>query len=183
MKNGGIIATVASCGFMLALAGCQSNVDPAVAAQGDALRPPVKESELRAYCPNVSLREGTAYYNQYVKKGETAADKIVYQVALTDTTRACTYDGGNVTINVAVAGKVVPGPQGKVGTVKLPIRVAVVRGTDVLYTKLHDYTVNVGDLTTATQFTFNDPAITIPMPERRDVMIFTGFDEGPPKAR
>jgi hypothetical protein len=85
-----------------------------------------------------------------------------------------------MTINVAAAGRVVPGPAGAPGAVKLPIRVAVVRGEEVLYSQLHDYQVAV-DSSGAAQFVFNDPNVTIPIPPDQAVRVFAGFDEGPPK--
>ena len=86
-----------------------------------------------------------------------------------------------MTIKVGVAGKVVVGPAGSAGTVNMPIRVAVVRGDEVLYSQLHKNVVQVTDPSTATQFVFTDPNVVIPIPSARDVQIFAGFDEGPPK--
>lgn len=168
---------------MLVAAGCQSSDSPTRNVPDQAARPTVKESELRAYCPSTSLREGTSYFSTYQGNAKDDPTKVIYQASLTDTTRACTYEGGNVTINVAAAGRIVPGPSGKPGSINLPIRVAVVQGGQVLYSKLHDYKVAVSDTSAATQFSFNDPAITIPMPARNSVQIFVGFDEGPPAKR
>src|SRR5690606_24270192 len=56
---------VALSGMLLALAGCQSNsgdvlnVQDKQAASGEK----VLASELNAYCPTLTLREGTAYFN------------------------------------------------------------------------------------------------------------------------
>src|SRR5690606_33486063 len=61
----------------------------------------VKASELRAYCPSVTLREGTAYFNNYEKGKENNSAHLIYQAAITDTTRACQYGDGTITIDVA----------------------------------------------------------------------------------
>jgi hypothetical protein len=63
----------------------------------------------------------------------------------------------------------------------MPIRVAVVRGDEVLYSQLHKHQVAVGDASAATQFLFNDTSVSFPTPQGQDVQVFAGYDEGPPK--
>ncbi|GHD06017.1 hypothetical protein GCM10016234_02880 [Tianweitania populi] len=181
LKTGGLFARSLVMGLALIAASCQSSDNPTRDVPDMAKPPVVRESELRAYCPGVSLREGTSYFSTYAKGGDGDATKVIYQASLSDTTRACTYEGDNVTIKVAAAGKVVPGPAVRPGTITMPIRVAVVRGSEVLYSKLHQQQVPVSDTTAATQFMFTDADITIPMPPQRNVSIFIGFDEGAKK--
>lgn len=166
--------------LLAALAGCttsgtQKTADGSLTEAG---QPRIKESELRAFCPTVSLREGTAYFNTYEKGGDKDASRVIYQAALTDTTRACQYADGTINLDVAAAGKVVPGPKYKSGNITMPIRVAVVEGGKVIYSKLHKQTANVSS-GGATQFVFNDKAISIPTASAQSVQIFVGFDEGP----
>lgn len=169
-------------GFMLIAAGCQSNdTDGTLDVAAAAAQQKVTQEELLAYCPGVSLREGTAYYNTYTRDGQDDPAKIIYQASISDVTRSCTNNAGMMTMNVAVAGRVIPGPAGQAGTIKMPIRVVVVRGSEVLYSQLHDYQVQVGGAAGATQFVFNDPAVTFPTPEKGTVQVFAGYDEGPPK--
>ena len=187
--NGRFLAGFALSGFMLAVAGCQSgDGGGGILGMGGASKadPKVEEgkilaSELLAYCPKVTLREGTAFFDSYAKGGEGDKAKIVYQTSISDVTRNCTRADGMLTMNVAVAGRVVPGPLGKAGTVTMPIRIAVMRGTEVLYSKLHQYPVSIGSTTAATQFVFNDPNVTVPNPTEQDLRVFAGFDEGPGK--
>jgi hypothetical protein len=186
---------------MLAVAGCQSSDGGGLLGVGgndskQAAKPEagkVTQTSLRAYCPKVTLRDGTAYFNTYGSGGRKVASaddsidaagqndssNIIYQSAITDVTRDCTHAGGTMTLNVAVAGKVVPGPLGKPGAVTMPIRVVVMRGTDVLYSKLHQYKVQVSDMSAATQFMFSDPAIAVPEPTVANYQVFAGYDEGP----
>jgi len=174
---------LALAGFMLAAAGCQSGDKNALAASDD-LKPPegkILASELRAYCPAITLREGTAFFNTYEKGGQDDPSKVIYQASISDVTRSCKSADGNLTMNVAVAGKVVPGPAGKAGNVTMPIRIVVVRGDEVLYSKLHSYPTAVGS--ESTQWMFSDPNVVIPVPAERDVQIFAGYDEGEPKKK
>lgn len=184
LNNSRFIKGFALFGFILAAAGCQSGGGNALNAGGDntaAAEPKVLESELRAYCPPVKLREGTAYFNTYAKGGQDDPAKLLYQASLMDVTRTCSSAGGMMTMNVAVAGKVVPGPAGAPGNVTMPIRVAVLRGDEVLYSQLHKYQVAVGNASAATQFVFNDTGVSFPVPQGQDVQVFAGYDEGPPK--
>lgn len=192
--DGRFMAALATSCFMLAVTGCQSGgaggaaglfgpskpKDPKVIAAEEGK---ILASELLAYCPNITLRDGTAFFNSYAKGGQDDPSKLTFQSAITDTTRSCTRTDGQMTIKVGVAGKVVTGPAGGAGTVNMPIRIAVVRNGEVLYSQLHKNSVQVTDPSTATQFVFTDQNVVIPIPTARDIQIFAGFDEGPAKKK
>jgi len=219
-SNGRLTAGAVLAGFMLAVAGCQSSdgggllgvgggdkqaakpeAGPAAGTTTGSTAAPaagkVTASSLQAYCPKVTLREGTTYFSTYGSGGRKAApaaddlsdaasqndsSNVVYQAAITDATRDCAHANGTMTLNIGVAGKVVTGPLGKPGAITMPIRIVVMRGTDVLYSKLHQYKVQVADTSAATQFVFSDPNIVVPEPEISNYQLFAGFDEGPAKA-
>ena len=193
-------ASLCAAGLILALAGCQSGgglskLDPGVK---DAPPPPstkISEKDLLAYCPTVTLREGTAFYSQYAKGAKkTKKDEddplanpnaqpdnsagLIYQASITDVTRSCNYQGGMLTMTVAVAGKVVPGPMSKTGAVTLPIRIAVLRDGDVIYSNLAKYPVQVSDTSEAAQFLYSNANVTFDAPAKRNIQIFAGFDGG-----
>ncbi len=177
--------TIAALGAVTAVAGCQSGGGLGLGGWGaqkaEPAAPPAAQitaDELRAYCPRVTLRSGTAFYNSYERGFDGDKDRIVYQASLSDVTRSCSYDGGTLTMTVAAAGRVVPGPVAKDGTITMPIRVAVVRGEEVLYSKLHSYQLPIVGNAPATQFVFKDPAASIPAPTARNIEVFVGFDEG-----
>ncbi|AZO48440.1 MAG: hypothetical protein EOS58_14775 [Mesorhizobium sp.] len=218
--NRRFVAGLALAGFMLAAAGCQSS-DNGILSFGlgkkDTQAPPppqdpkVLSSQLQAYCPKVTLRDGTAYFNIYAKGGAkpkkkdaaqaaeaaTAAQaapdgtlvdpdrdpaKIIYQASITDVTRDCSRGNGQLSMKIAVAGRVVPGPMFAPGTITMPIRVAVMHGTDVLYSQIHQYQVQITDPSAATQFVFTDPNVIVPEPTAKDYQAFAGYDENAPKA-
>lgn len=139
----------------------------------------VRESELRAFCPPVSLREGTAYFTTYEKGGQDQPGSVIYQASITDVTRKCTYGTGSFGMTVAVAGRVVPGPKGNTGTITMPIRIVAVRGGEVVYSKLFQHQVAISDTAGATQFIFNDPNVMITGTPDRSIQLMVGFDEGP----
>ena len=159
------------------LAGCQSGGSASSGqAAGPAQGAAIRESEIGAFCPPVTLLEGTASLRRYERGAEGDGDRVIYQASISETTRTCQYDRGAVT--VAVAGKVVPGPRGQAGTITLPIRVAALRGDDVIYSQLFRHPVTVTDTSGATQFIFSDPNIVIPGGIGQTVRILIGFDEG-----
>ncbi|MCP9231602.1 hypothetical protein NMG46_15265 [Mesorhizobium sp. LMG 17147] len=211
--NGRFVAGLGLAGFMLAAAGCQSS-DNGILGFGkkDTTPPPppdpkVLSSQLQAYCPKVTLRDGTAFFNTYAKSGpkpkkktdvpaEEAAQpatdaagvdqpddsaKIIYQASITDVTRDCSRANGSLSMKIAVAGKVVPGPMFTPGTITMPIRIAVMHGTEVLYSQLHSYQVQVTDPSSATQFVFTDSNVVVPEPTAKDYQAYAGYDEGAPR--
>lgn len=162
------------------LSGCQGGSGTA-ALEGAAERPRVSQTELRAFCPPVVLREGTTFFRTYERGAEGDNARLVSQTTFSDATRACSTADGQMTVKVALAGRVVPGPASSGGAVNLPIRIAVTSGDEVLYSQLHQYSVQLSSTTQATQFLFTDPNVVFPAPTGRGVRIFAGFDEGPPK--
>lgn len=182
--TGPVAGGLALAALMLASA-CQSGGSGGVLNLGgdDPSRERVLQSELTGYCPRVQLREGTAYFNTYAKGGQDDPAKIVYQASISDVTRSCSRANGMLTMKIAVAGRIVPGPAGGPGTITMPIRVAVVRGEEVLYSELHKHAVAVGEGSGATQFLFANPDITLPIPADGSLRVFAGYDEGPPQQR
>lgn len=188
VRSGRTMAGLAGCCFLLGAAGCQSGDAGSVLGLGGKNdkpeEPKVLQSELLAYCPKVTLREGTAFLNRYVKGGEGDPAKLAYQASISDVTRSCSRSGGTLSITVAAAGKVVPGPAAGPGEVTLPIRiVASQAGTTVLYSNLSQHMVALGDASAAVQFVVNDPNVSMPDPQQADIIIYVGFDEGPAKAK
>lgn len=169
---------------MLAAAGCQSSDPAAVLDPGQGAsktEEKVTEAELRAYCPRVVLRDGTAYFNTYARGGEDDPAKLVYQASIIDVTRTCRTVDGAMTMNVAIAGRIVPGPAFVAGTITMPIRIAAMHGDEALYSQVHSQQVNVTDATAATQFVFNDPDVSFVLPADKAVQVFAGYDRGTPR--
>jgi hypothetical protein len=161
---------------LVLLAACQTGNTPSSTSQAESVpEGAVRESELRAYCPPVSLQQETAVFTTYERGGEGDPDRIVYRTAISDGSRACSYGDGAGTITAAIAGRVIPGPRGRTGTVTLPIRVEATRGDDVLYSKTFQHPVTISDTAGATQFLFTDPGIVIPGGIDRSVRLTIGF--------
>jgi hypothetical protein len=136
-------------------------------------------ADLRAYCPRIQLREGTAILRTYTKGNDGDPNEIIYLATITDATRTCRYQGGQLFMEVVAAGRVVEGPEGKSGTLELPVRVAIRQGEDLPYSQLGKIQVAVAPNAGATQFIFKDTQVVVPAPTQQNMQVFVGFDEGP----
>ena len=65
----------------------------------------------------------------------------------------------------------------------MPIRIAVTRGSEVLYSQLHQHQVAVSDPSSASLFVFADPNVSFPLPPDRAVQVYAGFDDAPARTR
>lgn len=174
-------------GVGLAVSACQSGsplsaLDIGGQQTAQAQQDLVNPEELRAFCPPATLRENDANYRSFERGGEDDATRLIYQASVSDITRSCRYDGSvgagsTVTVNVAIAGRVVPGPRGQAGPVTLPIRIVAMQGSNVVYSQTQQYQVQVTDTVGATQFVFTDPNVTFVMPPDQGVRILAGFEQ------
>ena len=126
------------------------------------------------FCPQASIREGTSTISK--QDGEA----LDYQAVLVDAKRDCRIVDGKLKITVGVEGRLMPGRAAKNRTVELPIRVAVVGQDGVIYSNLAKVSVPVEKGGTSRAFRFVDEKILI-APAMGGIIVYTGFDEGPPK--
>lgn len=179
--KGRIPAGAAIAGVMLVVAGCQSGDGSSALDVGNAPKQEqqVLESELRAFCPPVELRQGTSFFNTYERGGDQDAGRIIYQASIAGVTRSCTYNNNAIGVTIAVAGRIVPGPKGKAGSITMPIRIVLIQDGQVVKSELYRHPVTIGDTIGATQFVFTDTSISLPGPVSRRTLIYAGYDEGP----
>jgi hypothetical protein len=191
LTTGRFVAGLVLGGFLLAAAGCQSGDSNGGGTgmfglgggnqQPQAQEGKVLASELRAYCPRVIVKEDTGFINQYAKGGEGDPSKLLYQASISESTRSCNRTTGMLAMNVAVAGRVVPGPAGVPAAVTLPVKVSVVRGDgEVQYSQVHTVQVAIAG-GQAQQFLYNDANVVVPIPADNTLQVFAGFDVKPSK--
>ena len=176
LKSIGVVSTTA---FFVACQASNQPLDLGVGNDNATDNETITDVELRAFCPKVSLRDGTAYFNTYTNGNQDNPDELIYQANLVDVTRTCTYGSGMMNITVTAAGRITSGPKGRSGSITMPIRVAVVTAAGVAFSELRRMDVTVNGGVGAQQFLFQDNQVTIPQPQNRSVQVFVGFDEGP----
>ena len=124
-------------------------------------------------CPNVKLLPDTESITVTDKRGEFEEPEVRWLARIDETARECVRGADGITARVGVAGRALAGPKGGVGSIKLPVRVAVREGEAVTYSKLHVVTV---DLSGAAQdFVLIDEAV--PIEDAAGAEILIGFDE------
>jgi hypothetical protein len=154
------------------VAACTANGDRPAALDGTPPRMSAEaEGVVPDYCPRITLREGTAI----LRKGDDA--NLQYVASIVSTSRECRVLNGELRMKVGISGRVVPGPAAKSGELGLPIRVAVVQGSNVLYSQMGSQAVSLQPGNTPT-FVYVDSAIVVPEPTGKDLVIYAGFDEG-----
>ena len=136
-------------------------------------------------CPIIVLRDGTEFHDGYAAGAKALPDgtkdqsKLIYRASIASTTRQCVITADGMVITVQAAGRMVLGPAGGKGTVKLPVRVAVTDGDQVLYSELTQFETPLPSGEPATQFVFTKNDVKIPGGAGDTAKIFIGFDEGP----
>ncbi len=161
----------------IVLSACQSG-NPLGALQPAAdtaqQQPQLTVDELRAFCPSVSIRQSNAILSAFERGGDGDASRLRHRATLSEATRSCTYEPGIIRMNVAAAGRLVPGPRGATGTVSLPVEVFVIDRNQRVYERRFNLDVQVADVAGATQFVLNDPQISFPTPSR-NTQVFVSF--------
>lgn len=177
----------------LALAACNSATQNqtedtlGISGQQEVAEPqPVDQStNLRAFCPRTIIRAGTETYRTFeggvTKDDPGALNSLQFQSTITDVARECNYSQTNLNMKVGIKGRVINGPTGLTGTLNVPVRVAITSSADeVVYSQLHQVPVTIPDGKSNAFFSFVDGNINIPVPEKPNLIVYVGFDEGPP---
>jgi hypothetical protein len=147
---------------------------------------PVDQStNLRAFCPRTIIRAGTETYRTFeggvTKDDPGALNSLQLQSTITDVARECNYSPTNLNMKVGIKGRVINGPTGLTGAFNVPVRVAITSSADeVVYSQLHQVPVTIPDGKSNAFFSFVDSNINIPVPEKPNLIVYVGFDEGPP---
>lgn len=193
-------ALFASATLALALAGCAGGegLDGAFGAQdtGVAARPGTSSAgvvnsaaagaltvgsgpdALTYDCPPITVRTGAGTWQVTDKPGGA----LRYQGTLGRLARECSIVGGNLQVKVGIEGRVLMGEKGAPGTVKVPIRVAVVQEgptPKTITTKFFFVQVTVPADPGQVSFTAVEDQISIPLLKPAEMerhVIYVGFD-------
>lgn len=180
----GVFARVASLALLalpLGLAGCGSSGEGIGGGIMSVVVPKPQEMDPKiwastAVCPEVEIRDGTEFMPVFKpgKFGDPAS--ILFQGSIQRVARDCDTEGDNLRVRVGVAGRVLSGPTGATGAASVPIRVAVVVGDRVIYSKLHQAAVNVQAPDYSALWSIVDDQVVMTIAESRDATIYAGFD-------
>ncbi len=165
----------------LALAACGSSGDGVGQDIMSVVLPKPKAMDPALYaatpvCPEVEIREGTEFMPVFKSGKFGDPGSILFQGSIQRVARDCDMDGDRLRVRVGVAGRVLSGPSGSTGAASVPIRVAVVIGDKVVYSKLSQATVNIQAPDYSALWSVVDDGVLLTIEESKEATIYAGFD-------
>jgi len=145
---------------------------PAAVAQAQSSALPAIASQ----CPPIRVRPGSEamFYYGGGKTGD--ARSLQYQGVIDESTRNCVVSNGLINVNMGVTGRVLLGPQGKQTTVNAPIRFAVERDGQAIFSEKYTIAVAVDPTVRSAEFIKVIENVAIPYLGGEDITIWVGFD-------
>jgi hypothetical protein len=174
----------AGLGLMIAasaLAACTS-LDSILGPLGSAFTPspaPAPQAQSDVDCPQTTIRTGASTWQL---PAGVSAPNVRYQASLGQIDRECALLGQTITAKVGIEGRLLVGPKGGPGSVKVPIRIALVQEgpqPKSLWTKFYSVSVEVPAGQSQVTFAQVEDDLTFPLPADRDLsryVIYVGFD-------
>lgn len=127
-------------------------------------------------CPSVTVRNGAGTWQ--VSEGGA----LRYQGNVGQLARECAINGQTMTVKVGIEGRVLLGEKGAPGTVRVPIRVAVVEegpNPKTVTTKFFTVPVEIPAGQTQSAFTVIEDQLSFPLPKPEVVeryVVYVGYD-------
>lgn len=143
-----------------AVAQAQTNALPAIATE----------------CPPIKVRLGgeAMYYYGNGRVGDPKA--LQYQGVIDEISRNCVVSNGQITVNMGVTGRVLLGPAGSQTTVNAPIRFAVERDGQAIFSEKYTLAVAMTPPAQSTEFVKVVENVTVPYLGGESITIWVGFD-------
>ena len=145
---------------------------PAAVAQAQTNALPAIATE----CPPIRVRAGSEAMFYY-GNGRTGDPKALqYQGVIDESSRNCVVSNGLITVNMGVVGRVLLGPAGNQSTINAPIRFAVERDGQAVFSEKHTIPVSIVAPARSAEFVKVLENIAIPYLGGEDITIWVGFD-------
>lgn len=143
-----------------AVAQAQTNALPAIATQ----------------CPPIKVRLGgeAMFYYGGGRTGDAKA--LQYQGVIDETTRNCVVSNGLITVNMGVSGRVLLGPAGSQSSVNAPIRFAVERDGQAIFSEKYTIPVAITPPSQSAEFVKVVENVAVPYLGGESITIWVGFD-------
>jgi hypothetical protein len=143
-----------------AVAQAQTNALPAIATQ----------------CPPIRVRPGSEAMFYYGGGSVGDARSLQYQGVIDESSRNCVVSNGLITVNMGVVGRVLLGPKGNQATVNAPIRFAVERDGQAVFSEKYTIPVAITAPARSAEFVKVIENVAIPYLGGEEITIWVGFD-------
>ena len=145
---------------------------PEAMAQAQTNAMPVIATE----CPPIRVRlGGEAMY--YYGSGRTGdANALQYQGVIDEASRNCVVTNGQIRINMGVTGRVLLGPAGTQSSINAPVRFAIERDGQAIYSERYTVPVPIVPPALNAEFVQVVENVTIPYLGGETITIWVGFD-------
>jgi hypothetical protein len=145
---------------------------PAAVAQAQTNALPAIATE----CPPIRIRPGSEAMFYYAGGKVGDARSLQYQGVIDETSRNCVVSNGLITVNMGVVGRVLLGPQGNQTSVNAPIRFAVEREGQAVFSEKYTIPVAIAAPNRSAEFVKVIENVAIPYLGGDEITIWVGFD-------
>lgn len=143
-----------------AIAKAQSSALPAIATQ----------------CPPIRVRAGSEVMYYYAGGRVGDARALQYQGVIDESSRNCVVSNGLITVNMGVVGRILLGPAGNQTSVNAPIRFAVERNGQAIFSEKYTIPVALTPPAQSAEFVKVIDNVAIPYLGGEEITIWVGFD-------
>lgn len=145
---------------------------PAAVAQAQTNALPAIATE----CPPIRIRPGSEAMFYYAGGKVGDARSLQYQGVIDETSRNCVVSNGLITVNMGVVGRVLLGPQGNQTSVNAPIRFAVEREGQAVFSEKYTIPVAIAAPNRSAEFVKVIENVAVPYLGGDEITIWVGFD-------
>lgn len=145
---------------------------PAALAQAQTSALPAIATE----CPPIRVRAGSEAMFFYGGGRVGDARSLQYQGVIDESSRNCVVSNGLITVNMGVVGRVLLGPQGNQTSVNAPIRFAVERDGQAVFSEKYTIPVAITPPARSAEFVKVIENVAIPYLGGEEITIWVGFD-------
>jgi hypothetical protein len=145
---------------------------PAAVAQARTSALPAIATE----CPPIRIRPGSEAMFYYGNGRTGDAKALQYQGVIDETSRNCVVSNGLITVNMGVVGRVLLGPAGNQTSVNAPIRFAVERDGQAVFSEKYTMPVAIATPARSAEFVKVIENVAIPYLGGEEITIWVGFD-------
>jgi len=124
-------------------------------------------------CPPIKVRSGGEAMFRYAG-GQPNPNQLQYQGVIDEVSRNCTVSNGQIRVNMGATGRVLLGPAGSQSSVTAPLRFAVERDGQAVFTEKYDIPVAITGQ--SGQFVKVVENVAIPYVGGETITIWVGFD-------